>query len=540
MISSILQFFSVTSALKLILCIFVFYQAYLYGKYDAEYTNNRRRKCEDTELRVPFSSDYNSLSTQAHTKCIVNRTKIYDHCSSSSGDSRPNFVYKHDISLNQSIIDLAFYHIHHPPSPVIGETIISQQYDIGEGTNGNPYSNCKEVYMTRTGSLARMPNKCVAIARVPEGASSPWKNGHRVGTQANLTNQYQDDYSDRYSQNDEKNMLPLMLKALPNLIKQLKDKLGEPLLPNGERRTATVMIANEGVLDLLLNFICSTQSSAMPRPIDISTLLVFVGEEEYAKAIESLGAKAFYSEALGAIPKQAASNYGDRIFGKMMWLKATSVYLVSAAGFDVIFQDADLVWLRDPVPHFKEQFLTKSFSNSDFLFMDDGARTPRFTPFFVNTGFYYQRYTSRTIYLMEKMLKSVDTLFRTNSHQAVLIRHITEAHHLYNLDVGVLDQDLFPSGIMFHHNKTYIESMLKHEVHPFVFHMCWTASREDKVKYFKEMGFWFLSQSEDSSAVCSSSQNMLNYLNSSSTSTNKDSLQKKCCYPGDYWKKLQK
>jgi hypothetical protein len=81
-----------------------------------------------------------------------------------------------------------------------------------------------------------------------------------------------------------------------------------------------------------------------------------------------------------------------------MWLKATSVYLVSAAGFDVIFQvrslvtvpstcksnryvrkDADLIWLRDPVPHFRDQFLTKSFANSDFLFMDDGARTPRFT-----------------------------------------------------------------------------------------------------------------------------------------------------------------
>ena len=102
------------------------------------------------------------------------------------------------------------------------------------------------------------------------------------------------------------------------------------------------MIANEGVLDLLLNFICSTRA-ALPNQIDISTLVVFVGEASYAQVIESLGVKAFYSEALGYIPKEAAATYGDRVFGRMMWLKATSVYLVSAAGFDVIFQVRYLV-----------------------------------------------------------------------------------------------------------------------------------------------------------------------------------------------------
>ena len=85
------------------------------------------------------------------------------------------------------------------------------------------------------------------------------------------------------------------------------------------------------------------------------------------------------------MPRNVAGNYGDKYFAKIMWLKVTSVYIALAAGFDVIFQDADLVWIKDPVP------ILHSFKDYDMIFMDDGARTPRFTPLFTNTGFYFVR-----------------------------------------------------------------------------------------------------------------------------------------------------
>lgn len=44
-----------------------------------------------------------------------------------------------------------------------------------------------------------------------------------------------------------------------------------------------------------------------------------------------------------------------------------------------MFQDVDLVWLKDPFPYFVDL-------PGDIIFMDDGARTPRYTPFFVNSG----------------------------------------------------------------------------------------------------------------------------------------------------------
>jgi hypothetical protein len=41
----------------------------------------------------------------------------------------------------------------------------------------------------------------------------------------------------------------------------------------------------------------------------------------------------------------------------------------------------------------------------------------------------------------------------------VLIRHIAESHHLYGLQVYLLDSDLFPSGQTYHENKPLIKKV---------------------------------------------------------------------------------
>ena len=61
---------------------------------------------------------------------------------------------------------------------------------------------------------------------------------------------------------------------------------------------------------------------------------------------------------------------------------------------------------------------------------------PRYTPFFVNSGFYFVKYNPRTLYFQEKMMKtSASEIGRTHSHQSVLIRHLAESHHLAGLKV---------------------------------------------------------------------------------------------------------
>ena len=179
-----------------------------------------------------------------------------------------------------------------------------------------------------------------------------------------------------------------------------------------------------------------------------------------------------YSPHFGVMPQKAAGGYLDKTFSRMMWFKMVCVYVAVAAGYDVLFQDVDLIWLKDPIPALREMpgnsnkihlylyckacmvhfyvFFTVilvPFFTGDISFMDDGARTPRYTPFFVNSGFYYIKYNAKTRYFQEKMLKcAASEIGYTHSHQAFMIRQLSEAAALYGVDVFVLDLDNFPSG----------------------------------------------------------------------------------------------
>ena len=165
--------------------------------------------------------------------------------------------------------------------------------------------------------------------------------------------------------------------------------------------------------------------------------------------------------------------------------QVTSVYIANYAGFNVLFQDTDLVWFKNPIPFFDSHPVDSSF-------MDDGARSPRFAPYFSNSGFYFLKYNSKTRYLMHRMMLSVFEISYTHSHQGTLTKYMIEAHDLVKLQISALSQLDFPSGKMFHHNKTYMKQLHLGLVDPYVFHMCWTANSKDKIKNFLSINKWYV------------------------------------------------
>lgn len=244
-------------------------------------------------------------------------------------------LYKVDGKIRGGVLNEIFSQLHHPGVPVTTELIIDLHHTITpEMKAANPYQLCDEVYMTRTGSATSMSNKCLAVAVVSDGDTSPYMHGHRMGTSAKLVNQYQGDTVDGISLREEKVFLPLFLNHLKQLVVDFQSKMGNPVLPSGERKSITIMVANEGVMDLVLNFLCSCQSAG----IDTTNMIIFLGSPELAPLIENMGVLTFYNEALGPIPKKAATFYGDNVFGVLMWLKTTSVYVASKAGYNVLFQ----------------------------------------------------------------------------------------------------------------------------------------------------------------------------------------------------------
>ncbi|KAL7486417.1 hypothetical protein ACHAW6_012019 [Cyclotella cf. meneghiniana] len=124
---------------------------------------------------------------------------------------------------------------------------------------------------------------------------------------------------------------------------------------NGER-TVIVMTVNRGDADLLLNFLCAAKS----RNLDVRRILVFVTDEESQRSIEALsndskdglGVMVYFDRWNLADVSQGGDGqkYGDGTFVSMMFAKILCVLYVSLLGYDVLYQDADIVWYSNLIP----------------------------------------------------------------------------------------------------------------------------------------------------------------------------------------------
>ena len=162
-------------------------------------------------------------------------------------------------------------------------------------------------------------------------------------------------------------------------------------LPHGNRAReavnpkgpVVVLAVNGGVLDLVLNFLCSAQRQGIGGHGNggdlFKSMLVFAGDDEVERAMAtaSFGVATYRHKALGSFPSNSAGGYGDDIFTSMMWLKVVSVYSTLRVGVDVLFQDADVIWWRDPRPFFASAPEHNSAGGHDAFFQNDGARSQR-------------------------------------------------------------------------------------------------------------------------------------------------------------------
>lgn len=169
------------------------------------------------------------------------------------------------------------------------------------------------------------------------------------------------------------NLDPL-LRELDGPLKELLRKSSNP-----ESKTIIVQVCNYGQVELFHNFLCSAKA----RGLDYSHVFMFATDEKTYALCQKLGITAYYNEAIfGDMPEAAARGYGDRIFVKMMMAKVYCVHLVLSLGYNVLFQDVDLIWYKNPLPYFESPELEKW----DMMFQDDGNRQPRYAPFSPNTG----------------------------------------------------------------------------------------------------------------------------------------------------------
>jgi hypothetical protein len=147
----------------------------------------------------------------------------------------------------------------------------------------------------------------------------------------------------------------------------------------------------------------------------------------------------------------------------MMWYKAFSVYLLLRLRINVLFQDVDLVWFRDPFPYFKAYIakaqaksqLTGSFPEA--FFSDDGQRSLRYSPFFANSGFYYLLATERSEWFAYSVMTAFDAVQVLGSHQNVFTARMVEGLAFGHRHVVLLPLEAFPTGIIYHHDRLFAD-----------------------------------------------------------------------------------
>lgn len=171
------------------------------------------------------------------------------------------------------------------------------------------------------------------------------------------------------------------LQNLDNLLDDLRPIIEQLLREssNPTSKTIIVQVCNYGQVELFHNYVCSAKA----RGLDYSHILMFATDEKTYDLCKALGIPVYYNEAIfGSMPEGAARGYGDRIFSKMMMAKVYCVHSVLSLGYNVLFQDVDVVWYKNPLPYLESKELAKW----DLMFQDDGARSHRYAPYSPNTG----------------------------------------------------------------------------------------------------------------------------------------------------------
>ena len=261
----------------------------------------------------------------------------------------------------------------------------------------------------------------------------------------------------------------------------------KPILAAMNSKAIVVLTCNHGQSELLMNFVCSARA----RGFDLNNVLLFPTDLETKQLAEGIGLTSFYEEKIMAsIPKQEAGVYGDRIFTSVMFAKVVCVQLVNELGYDVLFQDADVVWYKDPLLYFRDA----SLPTFDVYAQDDGSRQERYAPYSANSGFYYVRSNAKTQHLFRQFLYSSDLIDAWNSHQQVFIALLAEHSSVMGLGVKIFAKEMeeFPGGLQYHRKKESMKKIMDGTSKAYIFHMSWTSNKDDKVRFFQQMGEWYI------------------------------------------------
>ena len=126
--------------------------------------------------------------------------------------------------------------------------------------------------------------------------------------------------------------------------------------PQNKNIPILLIVLNYGYSYLFLNWVCGVEYNGISAPNDIRQHTLVVTTDLKAKQlVESKGFIAYYPQWLGKLVKRIDSKASARFAnGPHRWTVSMQIATLNdliQLGYDVILQDSDIVWNKNPTPY---------------------------------------------------------------------------------------------------------------------------------------------------------------------------------------------
>jgi hypothetical protein len=270
------------------------------------------------------------------------------------------------------------------------------------------------------------------------------------------------------------------LPRLDTVLARLKPVLAKISVDN----TVVAMVCSMSQFSLLLNFACACHARGISIP---GNIIIFATDKETAKLARELDFATFYDDEVFGRQDDSAPEHMNIVTAKVV-----ACHLVNLLGYDILFQDVDIVWYKDPLQLFRDP----TYSKFDIMFADDGSRWALQLPYAANTGFFYARNNERTRHLFRSWLFNLEILFAAFGDQPVMNTILPEESSLTGLRVKVLKIEEFPCGNTLYEPRyrDFRKDLLENKRNnTYILHVNWTHKRE-KVGFVKQLGIYYVQE----------------------------------------------
>lgn len=343
-----------------------------------------------------------------------------------------------------------------------------------------PFNNTNSKY-ERTelgGKVSKSSNQLIAREAPLMIASNP--NINRIIAEnihftcdpiSNLVLEKTNKFHQKYEQNQNERITTL---------EKLTKELNQP-------KTLVIMYYCKNYFSLFLNWIKSCETNNIP--VKKFTIGFALDKEAYDKTIE-IGFKCYLLDPNKYEQGGGSGQYGDSKFAATMYYKNSLMDDILNLSYspNVLFQDSDLIWVRNPIPYLEDNVSKNEY---DVQIMYDGPNR-NFQNLYANSGFIFIRNCEETRAMMETAVRNSAYIFQSGSHQKPLdklFQHYID-HNIIKL--LVLPENTFINGHLFGLDANQNNLPKDWKQSGYVIHVSWTLNKEKKLEKMKKYGMNYL------------------------------------------------